>query len=312
MHVRPAATHVEVLAPAKINLFLEVLARRPDGYHELETLISAVGLYDSLVFTPQAGPDIQLEARWGIGFAAAQAQGKLPGSAARELLYGEIPHGPANLVWRAAELLRERAGIRTGAFIQLIKRVPAAAGLGGASSDAAATLLAGNVAWRLDWPIPRLKQLAAELGSDVPFFLGGGSAVCRGRGEQLEEARVPRLHLVIVRPPVGLSTPRVYAACRPAGRPVGAGPLLSALERGDPAAVRHVQNTLTAAAAAVEPGMMREVENRLSRQPFIARQMSGSGSSHFGICHTARQARRLAARLRAEGIGAAFVTTTEK
>jgi 4-diphosphocytidyl-2-C-methyl-D-erythritol kinase len=310
MHVRPAATHVEVLAPAKINLFLEVLARRPDGYHELETLIAAIGLSDSLVFTPQDGPAIQLEARWGIGFAAAQAGGSRPGSTARELLYGEIPHGPANLVWRAAELLRERAGIRTGAFIQLIKRVPAAAGLGGASSDAAATLLAGNVAWRLDWPIPRLKHLAAELGSDVPFFLGGGSAVCRGRGEQLEEARVPRLHLVIVRPWIGLATPRVYAACRAAERPVGVGPLLRAFDLGDPAAVRHVRNTLTAAAAAVEPQMMRQVEEQMSRQPFIARQMSGSGSSHFGVCHTARQARRIAARLRAGGIGAAFHTST--
>jgi 4-diphosphocytidyl-2-C-methyl-D-erythritol kinase len=311
MHVRREATHVEVLAPAKINLFLEVLARRPDGYHELETLIAAVGLFDSLVFTPLAGPEIQLEARWGIGLVARQSEEKPSDSTARELLYGEIPHGPENLVWRAAELLRERAGIRTGAVIQLIKRVPAAAGLGGASSDAAATLLAGNIAWRLDWPIPRLKHLAAELGSDVPFFLGGASAVCRGRGEQLEDARVPRLHLVIVRPPIGLATPRVYAACRPVERSVGTGPLLKAFERGDPAAVRHVRNTLTAAAAVVEPAMMREVGQQMSQQPFIAHQMSGSGSSHFGICRSAREARRIAARLRARSAGAVFVTTTE-
>jgi 4-diphosphocytidyl-2-C-methyl-D-erythritol kinase len=311
MHVRRTARHVEVLAPAKINLFLEVLARRPDGYHELETLIAAVGLYDSLLFRPDDGPEIQLETRWGIGFAALHPPGKQPASTARELLHGEIPHGPANLVWRAAELLRERAGIRTGAFIQLIKRVPAAAGLGGAWSDAAAPLLAGNIAWRLDWPIPRLEHLAAELGSDVPFFLGGGSAVCRGRGEQLEEARVPRLHLVIVRPPIGLATPRVYAACRPAERPVGAGALLQAFALGDPAAVRQVRNTLTAAATAVEPEMMRQVEEQMSSQPFLAQQMSGSGSSHFGVCHTARQARRIAARLRAGGIGTTFVATTE-
>jgi len=311
MHVRPAATHVEVLAPAKINLFLEVLARRADGFHELETLIVAIGLYDSLVFAPRTGSELQLETRWGIGLAARSVPGKRPEGAAHELQHGEIPHGPANLVWRAAELLRERAGIRTGAFIHLLKRIPAAAGLGGASSDAAAALLAGNLAWRLEWPISRLQQLAAELGSDVPFFLGGGSAVCRGRGEQLEPARVPRLHQVIVRPPIGLATPHVYAACRPVERPIGALPLLAALERGDPAAVRLMRNSLMAAAAVVEPAMMREVEEQMGQQPFIGQQMSGSGSSHFGVCHTARQARRLAARLRARSLGAVFVTTTE-
>ncbi len=116
-------------------------------------------------------------------------------------------------------LLRDRAGIRAGARLRLLKRIPATAGLGGGSSDAAAALLAGNVGWNLNWSRERLMELAAELGSDVPFFLAGGAAICRGRGEVVAPVgRLGTLFGVVVRPPVGLSTARVYGHCRP-GRP---------------------------------------------------------------------------------------------
>src|SRR5262245_28270442 len=146
MHVRRSATHVEILTPAKINLFLEVLAKRPDGYHEIETLLVTVTTYDTLVFAADTKDEVRLNARWAEGLAARSTHGEKELTAARELLYGELPCGPQNLVWRAAALLRERASVRSGASIRLIKRIPAAAGLGGASSDAAATLIAANEA----------------------------------------------------------------------------------------------------------------------------------------------------------------------
>jgi 4-diphosphocytidyl-2-C-methyl-D-erythritol kinase len=209
MHVRRLPAHVEVLTPAKINLFLEVLGKRADGYHEIETLLAAVTLYDRLTFIPDGQNEIRLEVRWALGLAAKDARPSNGPVTARELLSAEIPHGPENLAWRAAALLQQRSGTRRGATIRLVKRIPAAAGLGGASSDAAATLVAANEAWELNWPQHRLISLAGELGSDVPFFLAGGAAVARGRGERVASVRAPRLHVMIVRPPVGLSTPQV-------------------------------------------------------------------------------------------------------
>src|SRR6478735_1572526 len=135
MHVRRFATTIEILTPAKLNLFLEVLAKRSDGYHEIETLISAIGVYDSLIFTPKLAGEIELHCRWGIGLSELRLSAFKPTELPREPIYGEIPTGPQNLVWKAVELIRNAAKIERGAEIQLIKRVPAAAGLGGGSSD---------------------------------------------------------------------------------------------------------------------------------------------------------------------------------
>src|SRR5690606_4305446 len=130
--------------------------------------------------------------------AAAEAQaGRL----------GDLPTDRSNLAVRAVELLQARAGIEAGATMRLVKRIPSAAGLGGGSSDAAAALMAANQAWGLNWSVSKLETLAGELGSDVPFFLTPGAAICRGRGERVEPLpRTMPLHVVVVRPPVGLST----------------------------------------------------------------------------------------------------------
>ena len=282
-----------MLTPAKINLFLEILGRRADGYHEIETLLAAVTLYDTLRFTATPSGAIALDCRW----ASPQ-----PGE--------PIPTDKDNLAFRAAALLRERSGVSAGATIQLIKRIPAAAGLGGASSDAAAALVAANLAWQLNWPRQRLMELAAELGSDVPFFLTRGAALARGRGERLEGLRMPKLHIALVRPPVGLSTPAVYRACRPADSPQAAAPLVAALARGDAAAAgRLLVNGLEPAAASLTPWIER-LQSEFERQGVLGHQMSGSGSSYFGLCRHARQARRVASRLRARSIGAAFAAQT--
>jgi 4-diphosphocytidyl-2-C-methyl-D-erythritol kinase len=175
--------------------------------------------------------------------------------------------------------------------------------LGGASSDAAAALIAANEGWGLGWPDARLAEIAAELGSDVPFFLGHSSAVCRGRGELIEPVRVPRMHLVVVRPPVGLSTPQVYQRCLPGNPPQTVGPLLALLAGGNAAAgAGRLANRLQQPASSLTPWIAR-LENEFDGQGLLGHQMSGSGSSWFGICRSSRHARRVASRLRARSIG---------
>lgn len=279
-----------VLAPAKLNLFLEVLGKRPDGFHELETLMVPVSLYDVVVVEPRAEPVTQLTVvrAWDRNGADEP----------------EVPTDGRNLVVRAANLLRERAGIRAGVCITLVKRILPAAGLAGGSSDAAATLRALNRVWKLDWPRSRLAEVAAELGSDVPFFLGSGPAVCRGRGERVEAVRAPAgMWFVVARPPVGLSTADVYRACRPAESPCRAGAAVAALERGSPPALgRALANRLEPAAASLCPWIAR-LRAEFARLDLPGHQMSGSGTSYFGVCLNGRQARQAAARLRARRVG---------
>jgi 4-diphosphocytidyl-2-C-methyl-D-erythritol kinase len=302
MLVRIAADRVEVLAPAKINLFLEILAKRPDGYHEIETLMSCIGLYDALAFRATQSRDIRLDCRWGAGM-------EWHGSNSAAAL-GDIPPPAENIVVKSASLLQQRSGCGRGGEIRLVKRIPSAAGLGGASSDAAAVLVAANIAWELAWSRERLAELGAELGSDIPFFLGSGSAICRGRGERIEATEPLHVQLVVVRPPVGLSTARVYQGCRPASTPASLGKLQFGLRQGDWNAVKSaLVNRLEEPAAQLTPWigrLRREFENASC----IAQQMSGSGSSYFGICENARHARRVAGRLRSRNIGLVIATTT--
>lgn len=311
MHVRRTGTHVEVLTPAKLNLFLEVLARRPDGFHEIETLITPITLSDTLTFIPLNSAEIELDCRWASGLVAARAARRLrqPNLVDQDEL-GDLPAGPDNLAWKAVALMRERAGIQRGARITLVKRIPAAAGLGGASSDAAAALVAANVAWELRWARERLADLAAELGSDVPFFLSRGAAICRGRGEQIEPLCAAPMHVVVVRPPVGLATAEVYRRCRPAAAPASARELRQALECGEAASVaRGLVNRLQQPAAELTPWIER-LESEFARQDCQGHQMSGSGSSYFGFCKSARHGRCVASRLRGRRIGTVYAAAT--
>jgi 4-diphosphocytidyl-2-C-methyl-D-erythritol kinase len=290
---------VTAFAPAKLNLFLEVLGKRPDGYHELETLMAAVDLCDTLHLAPRTDDSIILDADWATADRAAAMH------------LGDIPTGAQNIVVRALDLLRERAGARLGATVRLRKRIPSAAGLGGASSDAAAALLAANVAWGLHWSRAQLSTIAAELGSDVPFFLGAPAAVCRGRGEIIEPLEsTPTLDVVVVRPPIGLSTPAVFRECSPAASPMSVLPLADAWQRGDLRAMgQRMMNRLEPAAAKLSPWIAR-LRDAFCEQGCYGYQMTGSGSSYFGICRSALHARRVAERLRAGGLGVIYRTRT--
>jgi 4-diphosphocytidyl-2-C-methyl-D-erythritol kinase len=316
MFVCETATHVLVHTPAKLNLFLEILARRADGFHEIETLMGAVTIFDTLEFAPRSEGELRLSCRWAGGMTARArrehswpAAGDATCPTPRDVV-GDLPQGELNLVHRAVARLRARSAVSYGADIRLIKRIPSAAGLGGASSDAAAALVAANVAWKLGWSRELLAELAAELGSDIPFFLDRGFAICRGRGERVEPVSGSRWHVVVVRPPVGMSTAEVYRHWQAGAPRSDVRRLQTSLAASDwRSARKQLVNRLEEPAASLTP-WIGKLTAALTRVGCLAGQMSGSGSSYFGLCRHARQARRVASRLRARSIGAAFAAQT--
>ena len=195
--------------------------------------------------------------------------------------------------------------------MRLVKRIPVRAGLGGGSSDAAAALVAANLGWNLGLHAGELARWPPQLGSDVPFFLAGGPAICRGRGERIEPAAgLGPWNFVVVRPPEGLATAEVYAVCRVAERPRSVDPLVEALRRGNASAAgRLLWNRLQPAAARLSPWIER-LRETFAEQDLWGHGMSGSGTSYFGLCRHARQARRLARCLQATGIGSVFAVRT--
>lgn len=185
-----------VRAPAKINLHLEVLGLRPDGFHELAMVMQSIDLADSLRMRPTADGQISLQCD-----------------------RADLPTDSSNLVVKAAEMLRARSGFaELGAQIVLEKRIPIGAGLAGGSSNGAAALLGLNELWGLGFKSHQLHSMAAELGSDMPFCLDGGTQLCFGRGEQLEalpfNSSEPPALLLIKHPEVSVSTPWAYGRCK--------------------------------------------------------------------------------------------------
>lgn len=290
MIVRDLADGVEVLAPAKLNLFLEVLGRRPDGYHEVETLMVAVDLHDRLSFSDEPS-----------------------GAVALRCDDPALPTGSDNLVVKAAQRLKAATGCRRGATIGLSKAIPAQAGLAGGSSDAAAALVALDRMWDLRTPPDRLGQLAGEIGSDVAFFLQTPAAVCRGRGERVEGVALSRpYHFVLVCPAIGLSTADVYRHLTPPERPRPVGPALDALAQDGPGALgRSLFNRLQPTAESLRPGLARVRDALADLTPLLleGHLMSGSGSAYFGLARDHAAAVDAAGRLQTLGLGQVRVVT---
>jgi 4-diphosphocytidyl-2-C-methyl-D-erythritol kinase len=305
MYPRKMGTAWEIYAPAKLNLYLDVLGRRSDGFHELETLMAPIRLYDRLQWRPAEpeGPSFQLS-----------YDPSTPRALSRE-----VPVNEANLIWRAVDLLARTAGIVPHGGIRLYKRIPPQAGLGGGSSDAAAALVLANHAWGLKYSGRRLAELAAHLGSDVPFFLSGKSAICRGRGEQVDPtALVPRLNVVVVVPPQGISTAAAFQSLgaeplSSAGSKGSAGrlaQLLSDLARGAIAAAsRRMTNALQSVAMTMCP-WIEQLGTAFASTGCHTHLLTGSGSAYFGVMRSAWQARRAAALLSSANLGSVFTTTT--
>ena len=174
-----------VLAPAKINLFLHITGRREDGYHLLQSVFMLIDWCDTLHFETRAD-----------------------GQLSREDL--TVPLPADDLVLRAAKALQSASGTTLGAHIAIDKTIPAQAGMGGGSSDAASTLLALNRLWGLNWPLSQLLPLGLALGADVPFFLRGHNAWVEGIGEQITPVSVPERRFVVLKPNAGLETARIF------------------------------------------------------------------------------------------------------
>lgn len=294
MFLRRHNTSLLVRAPAKLNLFLEVLGKRSDGYHDLESLMLKIDLSDDLAFTP--AEELSLTAD-----LSGLPRGSQPAEAA--FLSGD------NLILKAARLLQLSTGCERGARIHVAKRIPLESGLAGGSTDAAATLVALNHLWNLGLSRTELQKLSAELGSDLPFFFSPSpAAICFGRGERVEPLPPgPELAFVIARPPSGLSTPLVFKNLKLTSEKVLLSPMRTAWIEGRWSQVgSHLFNRLQDVAESLNAdvaGLRRCFE----RLPFAAHRMSGSGTSYFGICRTRREASRLANQLRSRNFGSVFV-----
>ncbi|MBI3822235.1 MAG: 4-(cytidine 5'-diphospho)-2-C-methyl-D-erythritol kinase [Planctomycetes bacterium] len=265
---------VVVWAPAKVNLFLEALAKRPDGYHEIATLMVAIRLYDTLV----------LRAADELTLTCSDAQ---------------LPVGPENLVLKAAKLLQDRTGCKRGAYIRLIKRIPMAAGLAGGSTDAAATLLGLNQLWQLGLTNDDLAKLSGAIGSDIPFFFHAPAAWCTGRGEIVTPVSLPaRLDVVLLCPSFGLATAAVYKKVAVPPTPVTGDAIKLALSKADVDSIGGLlHNRLQTAAAAVDPRIDEYAAMLADTKP-AGCLLSGSGSTLFALCRSADEAQRIAAELR--------------
>jgi 4-diphosphocytidyl-2-C-methyl-D-erythritol kinase len=252
---------VEVRAPAKINLTLRVLGTRPDGYHELRTMLQSIALHDTLIFTPDDG---------------------------RLSIDTDDPRCPANednLVWRAADALWRAAGRRggpEGVRVSIRKQIPLEAGLGGGSSDAAAALRALQMFWKLQLADQQVSRIARDLGADVPFFLLGGTALCVDRGDVMYPfADRPPVSVVLAVPDFGVSTRDAYRWWD---------------EWSDSRGPDEGGNDLQAPVGARHPAIGRAVA-RLRRLGADHAAMSGSGSVVFGLFESERKARAAARAL---------------
>lgn len=290
----PASRPVRVRACAKINLTLRLLGTRPDGYHELRTVFQSLALHDTLIVTRRRGP---------FEIVSHEA---------------DCPCDPSNLVWRAAEAMWREAG-RVGAArdvsVTIVKRIPAQAGLGGGSSDAAAALRTFAGMWRVNVDEDRLRQIGAGLGADVPFFLMGGTALGLDRGDTLFPLADFAAHAVLlVVPPFAVSTREAYGwwdadAARQAGpsRRLGdvqPGPGAASGRRGRRGTASWSAgewvNDLEAPVAARHPEIA-ELVGALGRAGASYAAMSGSGSAVFGLFPTVAAAKRAVRRLAARG-----------
>lgn len=272
---------VVIGAPAKLNLYLHVLGRRADGYHDLDSLVAFATPHDAITVTPADGWRLTIDGEFK--------------SALRDTVDDQ-----ANMVLRAARLLADHLGRRDGADIRLRKMLPIAAGLGGGSADGAALLLALCRMWQVDMPLPDLAKLALPLGADLPVCLASRTVFMAGIGEQIQAApETPPLGVVLVNPGCALSTAAVFG--RWDGRPA---PLARPSYRpNDPVSLIDVlktcRNDLTAPAIALAP-VIADVLSAIEDAPgLLLARLSGSGPTCFGLFADGAAAQTAAERIAA-------------
>ena len=268
------ARRLVLSAAAKVNLTLEVLGRRNDGYHEIVTVMQAVDLSDRLVLEDAEVLELRTAA-------------------------SDVPTDGTNLALKAAATLRERAGTSRGARITLEKKIPVAAGLGGGSADAAATLIGLNRLWGLRWSTAQLAEVAVTLGMDVPFFLRGGAALGTGRGEQLESLASCALALVLVNPRGAASTAEIYSGVLPSMYSDGgrARTMAAALRSRQPSRVAGTLGNTLERVATSRYQEVAQIEAALLAAGALGAAMSGSGLTVFGVARSYDHARQIRDRI---------------
>lgn len=282
---------VSLPAFAKINLDLRVLGTRADGYHDLRTIFQSLALFDKVTVTTRRG---------AIKITCDDV---------------DVPTDRRNLVWKAASMLHRvstgKSGEPSGIAIDLRKRIPAQAGLGGGSADAAVTLIALNKLWKLNYDLTTLSRLGARIGADVPFFLVGGTALGLGRGDDIYPLTdLPTTHVVILRPGFGVSSADAYTWFdqERRGRRAPAPRLLPA---GWPAWAAALRNDLELPVIKHHPAIGRIRQSLLDAGAEVA-AMSGSGSAVFGLFERADAARRTARDLARPGWMAVHTRTLSR
>lgn len=305
MLITREATNWEIVVPSKVNLFLEVLGKRSDGYHDLDTVMLAIGLCDRLQLKVSSGKELRLR----ISPALLNGFDKLSDADNA----WEIPSDRTNLVILALEAVRQKYGIQNGLDIELTKGIPSQAGLGGGSSDAAGAIVGGMLAWLGEYRASDAAELASGLGSDINFFIEGRSAGarrgnwiarCTGRGERI--VPIPSdwmIDFVVVHPPSGCSTQRIFRRLAESNTTyngeVAVDAMLQSIKLQDrPGIAKTIFNRLSAPAAAENPWIDRTREI-LAEEPWVMGScVSGSGSAVFAVVETEERAKQLAERLK--------------
>ncbi|MBL8814396.1 MAG: 4-(cytidine 5'-diphospho)-2-C-methyl-D-erythritol kinase [Planctomyces sp.] len=272
-------SRIELLSPAKLNIFLEVIGKRSDGYHELETVMLRTDLSDLMVFEQTSGTQIEL---------------RLSDETPPELRSG-FPLDSSNLILRAAENLQRRSQVQMGARISVTKVIPPESGLAGGSSNAATTLRGLCRLWNLQPPEDELHEIAATLGSDINFLLSGAkAAICRGRGEIVVPVEVAQeFWFVAVRPKTGNSTPTVFRETNIPSVPESSSGIVRRLTgETDEPLEKFCFNRLTDAACIIN-GEMSRLMNSMQKCSLKPAFMSGSGSTCFLVADDQHDADRL-------------------
>ena len=264
-------------APAKINLGLDIVGKRPDGYHDLSMLMVSVDLNDYITVSEISSSDIVVESN-----------------------NHKMPLNAKNDVFKAAQLIKDRYGIKSGVKIGLEKAIPICAGLGGGSTDAAATIRALNKLWQLKLSKDEMIEIGFQVGSDVPYCLGAGCACISGKGEIVECLNTSlSAWVVLVKPDFGVSTRTVFPEidCETISR-VDIGSLKEAVLANDyEQIIAHMGNSLEDITIKRKP-FIQKVKDRMMKCGADAALMTGSGPTVFGLCRSEKKADRLVNSMR--------------
>ena len=283
--------HVTKRGRAKINLTLDILGKRPDGFHEVAMVMQAVELSDTLTLTRREEPGVSLS----IDVPWLRADEK-------------------NLAYRAARLMQETYKLKEGVAIHLEKRIPMAAGLAGGSADAAAVLRGMNELFALGASDEALCALGAQLGSDIPFTLLGGTMLATGRGEVLKRLPdFPETFVVLAKPHISVSTAWAYGAydADPATDHPDNAAMLRAIEAGNRKAAASLLNNVLERATIKRYGILADIKKRMVEAGALASLMSGSGPTLFSLAETQVQAEAVATAVQAPDVDV-FITKTRK